>query len=89
MTWLREILKIYLEEQLLIKYYVIKHLILLKIQNKMDIKKVWLQWFISFSIKNLKVVLLKMKQCKIENSLKNYTNKLLENLKNEKYIHLL
>ena len=27
MTWLKEILKIYLEEQLLIKYYVIKHLI--------------------------------------------------------------
>ena len=28
------------EEQLLIKYYVIKHLILLKIQNMMDIKGV-------------------------------------------------
>ena len=32
-----EILKVYIEEQLLIKYYVIKHLILLKIQNMMDI----------------------------------------------------
>ena len=33
MTRLTEILKIKLEEQLLIKYCVIKHLILLKIQN--------------------------------------------------------
>ena len=33
MTWLMEILTIYLEEQLLIKYYTIKHLILLKRQN--------------------------------------------------------
>ena len=32
-----EILKIYLEEQLLIKYYMIKHLLLLKIQIMMDI----------------------------------------------------
>ena len=30
MTWLMEILKVYLEEQLLIKYCVVKHLILLK-----------------------------------------------------------
>ena len=37
MTWLIEVLKIYQEEQLLIKYSVIKHLILLKIQNMMDI----------------------------------------------------
>ena len=31
MTWLMEILRIYLEEQLLRKYYVIKQLILLKL----------------------------------------------------------
>ena len=37
-TWLMEILSLQLEEQLLIKYCVIKHLILLKIQNEMDIK---------------------------------------------------
>ena len=37
MTWLMKILKIYLKEQLLIKYCEIKHLILLKIQNMMDI----------------------------------------------------
>ena len=34
MIWHIEILKIYLEEQLLIKYYVIKHLILLNIYNR-------------------------------------------------------
>ena len=50
-TWLMEILMILLEEQLLIKYCVIKHLILLKIQNEMDIKEVLLQWFIHFLIK--------------------------------------
>ena len=39
-------LKIYLEEQLLIKYYMIKNLILQKIQNMMDIKEVLLHWFL-------------------------------------------
>ena len=34
MTWLTEILRICLEKQLLMKYYVTKHLILLKIQKK-------------------------------------------------------
>ena len=36
MAWILEILKIYLEEWQMIKYYVIKYLILLKIQNMMD-----------------------------------------------------
>ena len=36
-AWLMEILKIYLKKQLLIKYCVIKHLILLKIRKMMDI----------------------------------------------------
>ena len=35
------------------KYILIKHLILLKIRYMMDIKKVLLQWFINFLIKNL------------------------------------
>ena len=48
MTWLMEILKISLEEQLLIKYCIIKHLILLKFQNMMDIKEVcFFWWFIN------------------------------------------
>ena len=40
MIWRMEILEIYLGEELLIKYYVKKHLILLKIQNMIDIKDV-------------------------------------------------
>ena len=48
MIWFMEILNIYLEEQLVIKYYVKKHLLLLKIQNMMDIKEVLLQWFMLF-----------------------------------------
>ena len=39
MIQLMEILRIYLEEQLLIKYYVIKHLILLNIENMVNIKE--------------------------------------------------
>ena len=50
MIWLMEILKIYLEEQLLIKS---DKAILLQIQNMVDIKEVQLQWFISFSVQKL------------------------------------
>ena len=60
MTWLMEILKIQLEEQLLIKYCVIKHLRLLKIRNMMDIKGVILQWFINLLIIRLLVEVFKM-----------------------------
>ena len=35
------------------KYYVIKHLTLLKFQNMMDIKEVFLQWFMHFLMKSL------------------------------------
>ena len=42
------------------KVLCIKHLILLKIQNMMDIKKVLLQWFANVSIKRLQMVLLKL-----------------------------
>ena len=41
----------YLEEQLLIRYYMMKHLILLKVKNRMDINMELLQWFIFFLIK--------------------------------------
>ena len=57
MTWLKEILKICLKKQLLIKHCVIKHLTLLKVKNKIDIKEVVLQWFIDFPMKKLLVVL--------------------------------
>ena len=43
MMWPMGILKIYIEEQILIKYYVIKHLILLKMQNMMDVRLELLQ----------------------------------------------
>ena len=48
-----EDLKIKLEEQLLIKHCVIKHLILLKIQNMMDINVDLLQCSINHLIKNI------------------------------------
>ena len=52
-----------------IKHYciVIKHLILLKIQNMMDIKEVLLQWFINFLIENTSGGAIKMKLCLINN----------------------
>ena len=56
--WIMEILKICLEEQLLIKYYMMKHLILLKTGNMMGIKKVLLQWFTYFLVKIILVELL-------------------------------
>ena len=46
MTWLIEILRIYPEERYLIKYYVIKHLLLQKIKNMMDTKASLVQQFI-------------------------------------------
>ena len=67
MSWLMEILKIYLEEQLLIKCCMIKHLIMLKIQNMMDTKGVLLQWFRNVLIKNLLGEVLKMIICQTSN----------------------
>ena len=48
MIWLMEIFTIYQEEQLLKNYYVTKHLILLKMQKRIENKEVLLQWFINF-----------------------------------------
>ena len=80
----------------------IKQLILLKIQNIMDTKVELLQWFTNFLIKSLlelilQVILLslqinlllKVKWIQAHNYQKNYTNQLLENLKNKNYSHLL
>ena len=47
-----ETLKICLEEKLLIKHYVIKHLILQKSQNMMDINVELLQWYRRFLMKS-------------------------------------
>ena len=82
-----------------------EHLILLKVQNMMNIKKVFLQWSRNFLIKSLLVMLLqvplqkpqlreinlllKVKLHQTNNLLKNYASQLLGNLKNIKYTHLL
>ena len=67
LIWFTDILNVYLEEQLLIKYYVIKHLILQQIPNMMDINVVLLQWFINFWIK---ILLLRMQAHLLELELK-------------------
>ena len=101
MIWLVEILWIRLEEQLLIKYYVVKHLTLLKIRNMIYINVNLLQRFINVLIKNLLVLmtpvellhmqidlLLKVKLFQTNNQRKNYTNQ-IKDLKNEKQTPLL
>ena len=57
MIWVTEILKIYQEEQLLKKYNIINHLILLKIQNVMNIKVVLLPQFTNFLLQCLQIKL--------------------------------
>ena len=49
------------------KYCVIKHLILLKMRIIMGIKEVLLQWFITFFIKKLLAVVLKVGKCQTSN----------------------
>ena len=58
-------------------YYMIKQLIFLKILNMKDIKEVQLQWFISFLIKRLQMVLLKMKSFKVKAQIKNYAKTII------------
>ena len=55
----------------------------------MDIKEVLVKWLIMFLVRIHQVVVLELKLYQINNQLKNYTDQLLENLKNEKYIQLL
>ena len=62
-----EILRICPEEQPLIKYYALKHLILLKLQNMMDFNEDLLQYFINFLIKSFLIVVLKVKIFQTEN----------------------
>ena len=52
----------------------------------MDIKEVFLLWFIDFLIKKPQAVVLTMKLNKINNWMKNYTNQLLKNVKKEEFI---
>ena len=53
----------------------------------MYIKEFSLQSFTGFLIKKILLVLLKVKLYQTKNWLKNYTNELLDNLKNEKCTH--
>ena len=98
MTWVIAILSIYLEEQLQIRRYVIKHLILQETQSMMDINVDLLQQFTYFSIKrmlslqiNLLLIHTKQQELirKTNNCLKKYTSHLSKNLRKEKYTQLL
>ena len=158
MTWIMEILRIFLGEKVPIKYYLIKYLVLQNTQNMMGINVDLFQWFINLLVKCLQeeevapwcsgyhycttsfnktstqvlrrfpargvleiwvgedlwqwsrlemrlnafrlstipqkqfiiiIMVLKMELCQTSNYLKNCTNQLLENLKNEKCTHLL
>ena len=71
------------------KVFHYKALILLKIHNMMDNKKVLLHFFAKFLIKSLLAELLKVKLSQTINQQMNQKNQLLENLKNIEYIHLL
>ena len=75
------ILKIYLEEQLLIKYYVMEHFILPKVLDMINIKKVFDKKTAGGTVKN---EIMQNKELG-----KKYTKQLLENLENAKYTHLL
>ena len=61
MKWLTEISKICPEEHLLIKYYVIKYLLLIKIQNIKRYQRGITSMVYNFLIKRLLVMLLKVK----------------------------
>ena len=75
------ILKIYLEEQLLIKYYVMEHFILPKVLDMINIKKVFDKKTAGGTVKN---EIMQNKELG-----KKYTKQLLENLENAKYTRLL
>ena len=81
-----EILKIELDEQLLIKYYMIKHLILLKIQNMMDINVDLLQWSINFLIKKLLALVLKIIMFQTNKQLANKLDKPITKKFNKKKV---
>ena len=81
MIWLMVILKIYLEEQLLIKYYVMEHFILPKVLDMINIKKVFDKKTAGGTVKN---EIMQNKELG-----RKYTKQLLENLENAKYTRLL
>ena len=65
-----------------------KHLILIENPKHDGSQRCLASMVYKFFDKKLLVVLFKMQICQTKNQLKNDRNQLLENLKNEKYIHL-
>ena len=88
MTWLMQIITIYLEHALM-KHYAIKHLIFSKNPKYDRYQKILASMANRIINKKLLVVLLKMKVCKTKNYQNIYANKLLEKLNEKKYTHLL
>ena len=96
MTWLMEILEIYLEGQFLIKYYVIKHLILLKAQDMIDMNVNLLQWFIIFhamssdgAVTRANKSAIKSKTMKSKQLIKELYKPIIKKMENEKCTNLL
>ena len=87
MIWCMEILRTYIEQQLLVKYWVIKYLVLLKIQNMMDIKQVLLQWFINFLIKETSGSGIKNEIISNKELAEELHKPSLETFRKEKYTH--
>ena len=83
MTWLTDIMKIRTEKQLMIKFYVIKSFISLKIRNMMDINVDLLQWFI-ISAETVKNEVFSNTYLAEE-----LHKTFIRNLRKEKYNHLL
>ena len=89
MTWLTQIITIYLEEHTQMKHYAIKHLIFSKNPKYDRYQKILASMANRIIKKKLLVVLLKMKVCKTKNYQNIYTNKLLGKLNEKKYTHFL
>ena len=67
----------------------IKHLVLLKIQNMMNINVDLLKWFINFLIKKTSGETVKNENIFNKELAEDYTNQLLKDSRKEKYNHLL
>ena len=83
MIWLIEISRISLEDQLPAKHYVIKHSILLKFENMVDVSMQLLKWFTNLLADKSSInseILTNQKLAK-----KLHISQLLGNLKNLKY----
>ena len=89
MIWLVEILKIKVEEQLLIKYCTIKIFNIAKNLKYDGYQRRLASMVYKFLVRKLLLEQLKMKLYLIENQQKNCRNQLLEKLRKEKYTHLL